>query len=86
MHFEELLEMEEDHEIAEAIHELKKEGEQFLFWNSSKRLVLAREIPYLMKNEKTGYEEIMIHVSKILGIKSRKTYEMADQRFNLTMY
>lgn len=86
MQIEELLTFEEDHEIAEAIHELKKEGEQFLFWDKVKRLVIAREIPHLIKNEKTGYEEIMIHASQILGIKDRESYEKVDQRFNLTMY
>ena len=86
MHIEDLVEIQEQKEIAEAIHELKKEGEQFLFWDSERRLIVAREIPQIMKNKKTGYEKVMTHVSKVLEIKDRKSYEEMDVRYNLTMY
>ncbi|MCL4350001.1 MAG: hypothetical protein M1414_06975 [Candidatus Thermoplasmatota archaeon] len=86
MHTEKLLEMKDPKEISEELHELKKQGEQFLFWDSVSRLVLAREIPLLLQKKNTGFEEVMSHVSEVLGIRDRKSYEEVDQRYNLTMY
>lgn len=65
---------------AEAIHCLKKHGEQVLFDDEEKRLKLGREV-YDGK-----YAGEMKTLSQILGIDSRKLYEEMDRKYNLTMY
>ncbi|MHB1439856.1 MAG: hypothetical protein ACYCSO_01950 [Cuniculiplasma sp.] len=73
-------------EIAEKIHELKKEGYQFLFSDRVKRLIVGEEWPFIQKGQESPYSEVMIQISEILGIRDRKSYEEVDDRYNLTMY
>lgn len=78
--------IEKPEEMAEEIHLLKKVGEQFLFSEKAGRLICGREYPLIERGEQSPYEKAMKHVSEVLGIKDRKTYEEADLRYNLTMY
>jgi hypothetical protein len=76
----------EPEEMAEEIHLLKKIGEQFLFSDKAGRLICGREYPLIERGESSQYEKVMKHVSEVLGITDRKSYEEVDRRFNLTMY
>ena len=78
--------LEKPEEVAERIHEMKKEGYQFLYSDKAKRLIIGEEWPYIEGKEDSPYESIMKKVSEILGISNRKTYEEVDERYNLTMY
>ncbi len=78
--------MEKPEEVAERIHEMKKEGYQFMYSDRVKRLIIGEEWPYIERKEASPYEDIMKKVSDILGIRDRKTYEEVDERYNLTMY
>ncbi|MCL4315053.1 MAG: hypothetical protein M1454_04940 [Candidatus Thermoplasmatota archaeon] len=65
---------------AECIHCLKKNGEQILYSDSLKRLIIAREA------SNPELSEYMTRISALLEIRSREDYEKADRKFNLTMY
>ncbi|MGP6207099.1 hypothetical protein ACNF42_03575 [Cuniculiplasma sp. SKW3] len=86
MNIMDLEKIEEPKELAEEIHLLKKVGEQFFFSEKAGRLICGREYPLIENGKESPYEKVMEHVSKVLGIKDRKTYEEADLRYNLTMY
>ncbi len=70
----------EPREAAECIHCLRKHGEQVYFDDELKRLVLGREL-----YDKTASEK-MAELSSVLRIKDRKSYQDADEKYNLTMY
>lgn len=65
---------------AECIHCLRKNGEQILYSDTLKRLILAREV------YDPSISEYMVKLTSLLEIRSREDYEKADRRFNLTMY
>ncbi len=67
-------------EAAEAVHCIQKCAETVLYDDKEKRLILWREV-----YDKSP-EEHMIKISKLLEIDSRESYEIADKRYNLTMY
>lgn len=76
----------EPKDIAERIHELKKEGYQFMYGEKVNRLIVGEEWPLLEKGMESPYSEILSHISKELGIYDRKSYEEVDEKYNLTMY
>lgn len=65
---------------AECIHCLKKNGEQVLFNDKEKRLMMGREI------YDRQYAGEMKTLSQVLRIDSREAYEEMDRKYNLTMY
>lgn len=80
--FDECFEHLEDTEesAAECIHCLKKHGEQVMFDGELKRLKLGREL------FDPQYSKHMERITELLNIKSIEDYELADKKFNLTMY
>ncbi len=86
MNVEELSKITEPEKMAEEIHLLKKVGEQFFFSEKAGRLIIGREYPFIENGQKSPYEDVMKHVSEVLGIRDRKSYEEVDRRYNLTMY
>ncbi len=76
--FEELVNKPES--AAEVIHCLKKHGENVMYSNERKRLVLGREM------YDDTYSDYMKRITEILGIDSRERYNEVDKKFNLTMY
>lgn len=81
MSFTECFEEAKDEEsAAECVHCLRKNGEWVFYDPSKKRLVLGRE-----KYDPSPGEE-MSRISKLLEISSQKSFEDADEKFNLTMY
>jgi hypothetical protein len=74
-------EMKDDEdEVAECIHCLRKHGETVYFRDDLRRLALGRE-----EFDQSDVAQ-MSKMSSILGISDRKTYEEMDKKFNLTMY
>ncbi|MGC8515022.1 MAG: hypothetical protein ACP5OC_02670 [Thermoplasmata archaeon] len=74
-------EMKDDEdEVAECIHCLRKHGQIVYFRDDLKRLALGRE-----EYDQSDADE-MAKMSSILGISDRKSYEEMDRKFNLTMY
>ncbi len=71
-------------ELGDHIHILKKKGYQFMFYGD--RLIVGQEFPLLRENKESPYGSIMSEVSKVFGIHDRKSYEEADDLYNLTMY
>lgn len=77
----------DEEKAAEAIHDLRKNGEQFLYNQLAKRIILGREWNQISRGElNTEFSKEMERISKVLNINSRETFEEADYRFNLTMY
>ena len=77
----------DEEKAAEAIHELRKNGEQFLYNERAKRIIIGREWNQVRRGElTTEFSKEMERISKVLNISNRKTFEEADYRFNLTMY
>lgn len=76
--------IEDPEELGEHIHILKKKGYQFMFYGD--RLIVGQEFPILREKKESPYANIMSEVSKVLGIHDRKSYEEADDLYNLTMY
>ena len=77
----------DEEKAAEAIHELRKNGEQFLYNQQAKRIIIGREWNQICMGElNTYFSREMERITKVLNISSRKTFEEADYRFNLTMY
>ena len=77
----------DEEKAAEVIHELRKNGEQFLYNESAKRIIIGREWNQVRRGElTTEFSKEMERISKVLNISNRKTFEEADYRFNLTMY
>jgi hypothetical protein len=78
--------IENPEEVAEKIHELKKTGVQFLFHSKVKRLIIGQEWTFIERGETSPFEDTMKSVSDKLSINDLKSYEEADERYNLTMY
>ncbi len=77
----------DEEKAAEVIHELRKNGEQFLYNERAKRIIIGREWNQVRRGElTTEFSKEMERISKVLNISNRKTFEEADYRFNLTMY
>ena len=77
----------DEERAAEAIHELRKNGEQFLYNQQAKRIIIGREWNQVIRGEFiTDFSKEMERITKVLNISSRKTFEEVDYRFNLTMY
>ncbi len=69
----------DEESAAECIHCLRRYGEQVMFDDGKGRLALGREL----------YEDHtaeMTKITELLGIKNRSDYEIADKKYNLTMY
>lgn len=85
-YIEELSKEDSPEKVAEILHEIKKTGEQIFFNEKKGRLILSREWDIIEHGLPSKYEEVMKRTSEILGIHDRKSYEEADERYNLTMY
>lgn len=79
-----LMDIKDPEELGEHIHILKKKGYQFMFYGD--RLIVGQEFPILRANGESPYAKIMSEVSDVFGIHDRKSYEEADDLYNLTMY
>jgi hypothetical protein len=85
--FSELSHALDQEKAAEIIHDLRKNGEQFLYNEGAKRLIIGREWNQVSKGiYETEFSSEMTRISRVLNIHSRKSFEEADYRFNLTMY
>jgi hypothetical protein len=70
----------DEDEAAECVHCLRKHGEWVYFDETLSRLALGREL-----YDRSDADH-MERISRLLNIRDRKTYEEADEKFNLTMY